>query len=290
MTVGERVGEALEIADMSVKGLQRALEEKDVEGGSYANLHRLKGGKKERPSAELLHAVAEATGVDFVWLVTGEGEPTEARKAAREEVEGVSRAQIEASSALRKHSTLALQAAIERALGRSTVEPPDPPEGTMEELGSEEGAEWREAVDRAFRSRRIHPWTGPLADVLRRFQPSSTEPVRFPLGSGVGVEAVAEALAGPLDALDVDVERMGFDEVDDYVLSMVPVLMSLADSPARRGPRERLRSLRRERRVAEEEGDYPPDEIERLEEEIERLEARAEETDDANADEEENDG
>lgn len=61
------------------------------------------------------------------------------------------------------------------------------------------------------------------------------------------------------------------------------------EPPSPRTVEEALEGARRELRVAEEEGDYPPDEIERLEEEIERLEARAEETDDANRDEEEDD-
>lgn len=81
MTLGERIERSLAIAGMTVKDLERALD--GVEGASYANLHRYKSDKKSRPSADLLHAVAGAAGVDPEWLVTGDGEPTEDLAAER---------------------------------------------------------------------------------------------------------------------------------------------------------------------------------------------------------------
>lgn len=76
-TLGGRVARALDAADMTVKDLEKALEEEGVKGGSYANLHRLKSNKLDRPSAGLLYGIAKATGVRLPWLVARDGPMTE---------------------------------------------------------------------------------------------------------------------------------------------------------------------------------------------------------------------
>lgn len=79
-TLGDRIEVALDFAGMSVKDLEADLEKEGVEGGSYANLHRLKSNKMERPSAGLLYGIAKATGVRLPWLVADDGEMTRTRE------------------------------------------------------------------------------------------------------------------------------------------------------------------------------------------------------------------
>lgn len=284
MTVGERLREAIEDhwtppdgKRASIREFAAQLKKRGAPGRARQTIHSYLSDDAE-PSLEFFREAADVLDVRAEWLALGSGAMTEEEERAREDVEVASRA----SAARRKHGTLALQHAVLTALGRGSPPPPEQPEG-LEDTGgdSEQAVEWREAVDRAFRSRRIHPWTGPLADVLRRFQPSSTEPVRLPFGSGVAVEEIAEALRAPLDAVGRDVERMGGEELDDYVLAMIPVLQSLGDAPARKSPEERLWAARRDLEEARED-DLSEDIIERLEDRVETLEKQAEETDTRN--------
>lgn len=279
-TVGERLRSAIdddrwsppEGHRNSIRGFAKALEQADAPSRSRQTVHDYLSDEA-RPSVDFLRAAAGILDVRPEWLALDSGARTEEEERAR----AASRATASAGDARRKHGTLALQHAVLKALGRSSPPPPERPEGLEDPGGDSEAAvEWREAVERSFYSRRIHPWVGPLSEVLRRVAPSSTEPVRLPLGAGVGVEEVAEALAGPLDALGVDVERMGFDEVDDYVTAMVPVLLSLADAPTRETPEERLRAARRDLEGARED-DLSEDVVERLEERVEEADTRTEE-------------
>lgn len=100
-----------------------------------------------------------------------------------------------------------------------------------------------------------HPWAQPVAEVVRKIgggtrwseamgfdAHSTTTPVSERPSSLEGRDLLAEigrALAGPLNALHVDGERMTYDALSSYILAMVPALMALAPEVRRQMELER---------------------------------------------------
>lgn len=79
-----------------------------------------------------------------------------------------------------------------------------------------------------------HPWADALDEARRRLEPDGVE---FPLDEARDVtDEIIEALRGPLDALKIAPERMGWDAFNDYLLTMVPALLALAPEYERQRP------------------------------------------------------
>lgn len=230
----------------------------------YRTVTRYHRGEREAPVG-YLRRVAEVFNVRLAWLVAEEGPMTREHV----EVERVSRFSLKAETARRRYRVLRLQWRVLNALGKDHPPPPQPPDA--DSVDSPESSQWRAEVETAFRTRRIHPWVGPLSEALRRAGPSSTEPVQFPLGSGTDLDDVCKALGDPLRALAVDTERMSADAINAYVLSMVPVLLSLAEAPSQRPLQGRLRAARKDLEDARED-DLAPEVVARLKERVEGLE------------------
>lgn len=197
-TLGARVAEALERADMTVKDLERALERAGVEGGSYANLHRLKSDKLSRPSAELVHGIARATDVDAGWLVTGEGEatPEEERRARAEEA---------------------------ATAGAELLE--DVERGVAEGFGPGADRLLEESVRLVL-----------VLATWRRLVTSAAGEALFEAGEGEDVpRRIGEALRAPFEALDLDPTALPDARLTDYTSAACHALRRLA-TPAPPSP------------------------------------------------------
>lgn len=212
MTLGERIEQALEMADMTVKDLEAALDKAGVEGGSYANLHRLKSDKMERPSAGLLFGIADATDVNVRWLVADAGPRTEEEAAAERDVA----TRAEATEADPEwERDIRFKWDVLAALG---VSPPDlvTPDFREDDEGRvvpEDAVRLMTAWANSVNAGQVNAWVPPLMEVRRRINADG--------------EALGRALRGPLEALDLDANAMTRDQLGDYITAMVPVLLTL---------------------------------------------------------------
>ena len=89
MGVSDRLAEALELRERTIRSLHESLKGSKIKGtGSYSSVHAYVNGDV-MPPLEFLLAAAEELRVRPSWLVLGEGEKTEQQQSAREQVEEV---------------------------------------------------------------------------------------------------------------------------------------------------------------------------------------------------------
>lgn len=83
MELHERLKSAVEKhPEYSIRGFQKAMEQKDVTGTAYATVHSYLKGDTE-PSVGFLRTAAELLGVREEWLILGKGEPSAVEEALR---------------------------------------------------------------------------------------------------------------------------------------------------------------------------------------------------------------
>lgn len=207
--LGQRLERALErYAPEEIRGDKQAFQqalrdrmgsENSRQGTSYPAVLGYFAGKVT-PSLPWVLEASALLNVRVSWLAFGEGEPTEDEER---------------------------EAAFLGTLSTAVAAGPDVVE-------HEEGVRyWRRAMkvrDGVLRCWASHPgirvrkeymphWVAPLAVACRRLDADPT--------------TAGRALRAPLDILGVDPAAMGNEALNDYILSMVPVLMALG--PARRG-------------------------------------------------------
>ena len=79
-------------------------------------------------------------------------------------------------------------------------------------------------------------WVGLVAEVRGRFRhATSLLPGNRPLSIKEAGKKVAQALAGPIEALGIDAAQLGDTALGDYVMAMVPVLLGLVPEKYHQG-------------------------------------------------------
>ena len=86
MSLAVRLRQALDRADISVRGLHRALRERSVPSSSYGSVNSYVKGKSE-PRRDWIEAAAETLGVRAEWLARGDGAMTAAEEAIRQRID-----------------------------------------------------------------------------------------------------------------------------------------------------------------------------------------------------------
>jgi len=239
MTVGDRMEEALRLADMTVRDLEEALTAEGVRGGSYANLHRLKSDKLKRPSAGLLHAIADATEVDPEWLVTGQGEPTEAREKERHEADTLTR---DMTSGTPDYVLQEIRRAFDQDTDPKRSRLPDSTPFARAVLfqawRTRRHALYRRTVDR-------QPGGRDVREVELRAAATITDQRSAERGEMVAAEdkaaahQVGRAARRLLDALEVDLRSMDDSAWDGLALSVLQAIRATADVPTLEPQRSR---------------------------------------------------
>ncbi len=200
---GERLETALErYAPDEVRGdkraFQRALRERmgsenSRQGTSYPAVLGYFGGRVT-PSLPWTLEAARLLTVRPSWLAFGEGEPTD--EAERE-------------------ATFLGSLSTATAAGSAAID-------------HEEGLQhWRRAIE--VRDGVLRCWAGhPGIRIRKEYMPHWVAPLAAAcLRLRVEPPTAGRALRAPLDILEVDPLRMGRGALNDFILSMVPVFMSL---------------------------------------------------------------
>jgi hypothetical protein len=208
--LGERLEKALEEhAPQEIRGDKQAFQrtlrdrmgsEDSRQGTSYPAVHGYFSGKVV-PSLPWLLAAARLLKVRPSWLAFGEGAPTEDEERRALLVKGLSTIAAAGPDPTSADGLRYWQHAVEvrDSVFCGWAAPPDA-------TGDPEG--------------QMPYWVPLLAATCQRLQ---VDPV-----------TAGEALRAPLAALGINAFGLGRDDLDDYIVSMVPVLMSLAPQRARR--------------------------------------------------------
>jgi transcriptional regulator with XRE-family HTH domain len=217
-SVTERLQEAMHDADWSIRKLHSAIQATGVRGRSYINVRRYVRGEAE-PPLEFLRAAAMLLNVSETWLVTGEGRKSIVEESAEDQPHAwISRDGAgDASSREEYKRLLEIESAICTGMNfrmpRSWAVMP--------------------SLVHVFRQRWFWQWRHPGAE--------TTDEVELPDDRRLGHE-IGQALMAPLEALKVDPNTLESDEVQRYLMSMVPVMLLLSRVPK---PDDRARIQRK---------------------------------------------
>ena len=209
--VRERLEAAREYAGLSVRALHLEMQEREVPGSSYPNVHRYLKGELE-PSLGFLREAADVMHVRPKWLIADAGEMTEEAERAR---------------------------LVEARAARGDIE--DPPEFIVQDI--------RSGFDPDTPPTETEWWlSGRPVAVAELVAATRRKQRAYRMATGFGDDApaeeadsiaaemairVGEALRATLDALDVDPESMDHDAREDFIRGMATAIIATVNAAPR---------------------------------------------------------
>lgn len=207
MTVGERLRIAIDRSGSSVLGFQKRMQARAAEGSSYPAIQRaLKG--RSTPTVGFLEIASEILGVRPAWLTLGEEPMTEAEKRIAQATEhgGRQRAQM------RRTVRNTLHAAGMR--------------------GEREGIPTNDPAVESSPNAYVPYWAGPLEQLRSKVwfeEMVRIDPNRSHEDTGQAEKMIGRSLGAPLRAFAIDVNELDVDALGEYVMTMMPALLWLAN-------------------------------------------------------------